>query len=338
MRTSRSRVGQRLGYLSIFRPESDTTQTAVMDVAVVPAADGDPVVVARGIPLTQSNYFGLSYSWHPTDDRLVYIEKKRMYLLDLRSGSPTAPKPLAPQLGEVAPTVLGFTRDGRSAVMGIDVFDDRAYGDPRPRAIALVPLDGSTPSKVSIDDSRWMFRQILKADERTVWQPDGASIHLLLTERATGEKAIVRFNPRNGESRVLWKALGRLANLTSGGNHDFIVAQYEDMQTPPNILRFTADFSKKERISHIDPRLDEVAVGTVDVFETTVPVHDGGLDTVRTAVLLPAGAKRGDELPANRHHASRRRGHACGRGVRRWERVHCPEPRLHESGLCRRPL
>ena len=294
----RSASGTWLGYLSTFRPESDTTQSSVMDVAVVPAGGGDPVVVVRGTPLTRYDYFGGSYVWHPSDDRLMYLDRKRMYLVDLRSGSASAPQALASELGDVAPTVFAFTRDGRSAVIGVDVFDDQGYGDPRPRGIALVPLDGGPPTTIAIDDERWTYDRVLKADERTLWQPDGSSVSVLLTERSTGEKAVVRYDPATGENRVLWKAHAKLLNLTSGGSHDFMVGQYEDMRTPANLYRFDADFASRERISHIDPRLDSVAVGTAETFETTVPLHDGSLTTVKTAVLLPAGAKRGDRLPA----------------------------------------
>ena len=114
----RSASGRWLGYLSTFRPESDTTQSTVLDVAVVPAAGGDPIPVVRSVPLTRYNYFGVSYAWHPLDDRLMYLDGKRMHLLDLRSGLPAAPVPLAPELGDVAPTVFAFTRDGQAAVMG----------------------------------------------------------------------------------------------------------------------------------------------------------------------------------------------------------------------------
>ncbi|MCZ0935422.1 MAG: prolyl oligopeptidase family serine peptidase [Gemmatimonadetes bacterium] len=294
----RSASGRWLGYLSIFRPESDTTQSTVMDVAVVPTAGGEPIPAVRNVPLTRNDYFGVSYAWHPSDDRLVYLDGKRMHLLDLRTGSPAAPMPLAPELGDVAPTVFAFTRDGQAAVMGVDVVDDQGYGDPRPRALAVVPLDGSPPATFALDDDRWTYDQVLKADERTAWQPDDESISVLVTERATGSKAILRYDPATDDSRVLWKARARLVNLTSGGSHDFIVGQYEDMRTPSNIFRFDADFSARERISHIDPRLDDVEVGTAEVFETTVPLHDGTLATVKTAVLLPPGATRGDRLPA----------------------------------------
>ncbi len=294
----RSASGRWLGYLSTFRPESDTTQSTVMDVAVVPTAGGDAIPVVRNVPLTRYNYFGVSYVWHPSDDRLMYLDGKRMHLLDLRSGSPAAPVPLATELGDIAPTVFAFMRDGQAAVMGVDIVDDQGYGDPRPRAIAVVPLDGGPPVTFAIDDGRWTWDQLLKADERTAWQPDGSSISVLVTERATGDKAVLRFDPATGGASVLWKARARLVHLTSGGSHDFIVGQYEDMRTPSNIFRFDADFSARERVSHIDPRLDAVQVGTAETFETTVPLHDGTLATVKTAVLLPPGAEMGDRLPA----------------------------------------
>ena len=298
-----STSGRWLAYLSSFRPESDTTQSTVMDLAVVPTAGGDPTVIVRNLPLTQGGYFANSYSWHPTEDRLMYLDGDRMHLVDLRSGSLSAPRPLAPELGDVAPTVFGFTRDGEAAVMGIDLRDDRGYGNARPRALALVPLDGGPPITIAIDDERWTWDRVVKADDRTLWQPDGSSVSVMLTERVTGEKAVVRYDPAGGEAegqagRVLWKARARLDNLTSGGRHDFVLARYENMQTPADIHRFDADFATRERVTRIDPRLEEVAVGTSETFETTVPLHDGTLTRVKTAVLLPPGTRRGDRLPA----------------------------------------
>ena len=96
---------------------------------------------------------------------------------------------------------------------------------------------------------------------------------------------------------MLWKGLARLDQLTAGGQHDFMMGAYQDLRTPPNVYRFPADFASRERVSHLDPRLDSIAVGGAEVFETTVPLYDGTLRKVRTAVLLPAGTKRGDRLP-----------------------------------------
>jgi dipeptidyl aminopeptidase/acylaminoacyl peptidase len=86
--------------------------------------------------------------------------------------------------------------------------------------------------------------------------------------------------------------------LRAIGDGSELFAIYDDVGTPPDIVAFPADFSSRQRISHIEPRLDDVGAGTAEIFETLVPLHDGTLDTVRTAVILPPGTKRGDRLPA----------------------------------------
>lgn len=288
--------GKWLSYLSVFREHGVTNQVTTFDLAVVPAAGGAIRTVAEGLP-TLNDYHRLNYAWHPTDDRLVYFKDRRLWMVDVGDDGPGQPRPIGPSLGDLAPTVHWFTRDGRSVVVGIDPRDDRDYGDIRPGGIAVVPLDGSTATRFAIDDQRWTYRTILLADERTVWQPDGQSVTLLLEERATGEKAAVRFGPGAEGGAVLWKGLARLANLTGGSAHDAIFGTYEDLATPPDLYRFTADFTRRDRISEIEPRLAPVMPTRAELFETTVPLHDGTLGRVRTAVLLPAGARRGDRLP-----------------------------------------
>lgn len=292
-----SPTGKWLGVLSGFRPVDPASQETVMDFGVVPVEGGEPIPVAKDVRLTAGRYFTATYAWHPTEDRLIYLDDGRMFLLDLTSGTPSAPTPLAPGASEAAPTVFAFTRDGRAAVLGIDLFDDQGYGDPRPRGLAIAPLDGGPPQTILFDDERWVWDRLLLADDRTLWQPDDSSVSVLLTERSTGEKAVVRYDPATGAETVLWKARARIDRLASGGRHDFLLAQYEDLNTPPNLYRFDADFAAPERITQLEPRLESVSTGAAETFETLVPLHDGVLGPVKTSVLLPAGAQRGDRLP-----------------------------------------
>jgi dipeptidyl aminopeptidase/acylaminoacyl peptidase len=291
-----SASGRWLSYLSVFKEHGATSQVTTVDLAVVSTSGGPIRVLAADLPQL-TDYHRLNYAWHPTRDQLVYLKDKRLWLVDLSGGSPAAPRQLAADLGDLAPTVNWFTRDGRAVVVGIDPWDDKDYRDPRPRGLAIVPLDGGPPTRFAFDDSKWVFRSIVKADDRTLWQPDSTSITVVFDDRVTGEKAVVRYDPAGG-ARILWKGIGRIDNLSSGGSHQFIVGTYQDLRTPPDVYRFAADFSSKTRLSHLEPRLDRVAVGTAETFETTVPVFDGSLATVHTAILLPAGAKRGDRLPA----------------------------------------
>ena len=75
-------------------------------------------------------------------------------------------------------------------------------------------------------------------------------------------------------------AASTAGNQTSGGHHDFSVGRYEDLRTPSDIFHFDADFAARERVTHVDPRLDRVAVGSAEVFETEVPLYDGKLAKV----------------------------------------------------------
>ena len=69
----------------------------------------------------------------------------------------------------------------------------------------------------------------------------------------------------------------------------FLVATLQGMARPPDLYRFGADFSSRDRLTTIEPRLEGRAIGAAESFETVVPLHDGRLKAVRTAVLLPRG-------------------------------------------------
>jgi dipeptidyl aminopeptidase/acylaminoacyl peptidase len=291
-----SASGRWVSYLSVFKDHGVTNQSSSIDLAVVSAAGGTPRVIAADLPLL-NDYHGRNYAWSPTDDALVYLKEGQLWLVPFGSNGPNAPVRLGASLGALAPTYHWFTRDGKAVVVGTDPIDDKGYGDPRPRGLAVVPLDGAAPSRIAVD-SAWAIDDLVRADPRTLWQPDGASVTALLTDVATGERAAVRFDTRSGAPTTLWKGRARLANVTGDATHQALYALYQDIGTPPNVYRFPADFSRKERVSHADDRLDAVAVGSADVFETSIPGYNGSIVKARTAVLLPPGAKRGDRLPA----------------------------------------
>jgi dipeptidyl aminopeptidase/acylaminoacyl peptidase len=291
-----SASGRWVSYLSVFKDHGITNQVSSIDLAVVPAAGGAPKVVVADLPLL-NDYHGRNYSWSPTDDALVDLKDGQLWLVVVGADGPGSPRRLGESLGGLAPTHQWFTKDGKAVVVGTDPVDDKGYGDPRPRRLGIVPLDGSASARIAVD-SAWTIDDIVRADARTVWQPDGASVTALLTDVATGERAAVRFDARNGTPTVLWKGRARLANVTGDGTHQQLFGLYQDIGTPPNVYRFPADFSRKDRVSHADDRLDAVAVGSADVFETTIPGYNGAIVKARTAVLLPPGAKRGDRLPA----------------------------------------
>jgi dipeptidyl aminopeptidase/acylaminoacyl peptidase len=291
-----SASGRWVSSLSVFKDGGITSQSSSVDLAVLPAGGGAPKLIVADLPLL-NDYHGRNYAWHPTDDALVYMKGGQLWLVHVGPAGPGVPRRLGESLGPLAPTHHWFTRDGKAVVVGTDPIDDKGYGDPRPRGLAVIPLDGAAPTRIAVD-SAWTLDDLVRADPRTLWQPNGASITALVTEVATGERAALRFDVRSGKPTVLWKGRARVANLTGDANHQQLFGLYQDIRTPPNVYRFQADFARKERVSQADERLEAVAVGSADVFETSIPGHAGVMTKARTAVLLPPGAKRGDRLPA----------------------------------------
>ncbi|MGH7711599.1 MAG: TolB family protein, partial [Gemmatimonadaceae bacterium] len=249
-----SASGRWLSYLSTFKDHGITNQVSTFDLAVLPVTGGSPVLVAADLPLL-GDYHKKNYAWHPSDDRLVYFKDGGLWLVDVASTGVSSPRRLGESLGPLAPTHHWFTRDGAAIIAGADPLDDKGYADPRPRALALVPMDGSPARRIPID-SAWVFDDLIKADARTVWQPEPGTVTALLTERATGERAAVRFDLTSGQSRVLWKGRARVSNLTGDASHSALVGVYQDVDTPPDVYRFPATFAARERVSHIDPRFE----------------------------------------------------------------------------------
>lgn len=292
-----SASGRWLTSLSAFKRHGATTQVNTLDLAIVSTRGGDVRIIAHDLPSLQTDYHHLNYAWHPTEDRLVYIKDNALWLVDITDVGPSPPQRLGEELGALAPTIHWFTRDGNAVVVGIDPADDQEYGDARPTGLAHIPLAGGAISRVAFPDG-WTYRDIVKADPRTLWQPGGVSAVVVVRNATTGETGLVRLDLRSGYNTVLWSALARLREVRAVGESDEVIAIHDDVSTPPDVVAFSADFTARGRISHIEPRLDSVGAGSAEIFETTVPLHDGTLDTVKTAVILPPGAKRGDRLPA----------------------------------------
>jgi dipeptidyl aminopeptidase/acylaminoacyl peptidase len=78
---------------------------------------------------------------------------------------------------------------------------------------------------------------------------------------------------------------------------DNIVARFEGLSTPGDYYLLDRRFQIVRRLSEAEPRITAVKVGPMEAFDTTVPGYDGRLQSVRTHIFLPAGAKRGDKLP-----------------------------------------
>ena len=291
--------GRWLSYLSVFNPESYTSSANTYDLGVVPVDGGDVRVLAEGLPVG-SDWGGQgTYRWHPSEDRLVYLSEEQLWLIDFDEGGPKPPRRLGGGLGPLSEEPLGFALRGDAVVVGARPEDPGNSVVRGTRGLAWVPLDGAPIARVSFG-SAWEYQDMVWATDRMLWQRRERVVNSLLKNASTGESAIVQVDFSSGEEGAIdvrWSGLARFRGFQATDD-DEVVAFFEDLTTPESVVSLNADFSELRHLAVIDERLAEVARSTAEVFEVEVPLHDGSLGTVRTAVVLPHGAKRGDRLPA----------------------------------------
>lgn len=285
--------GRWVSYLSVFRG-------GVHDLAIVPAAGGRIRVLARDLALPAYDYHLGTYVWHPTRDQIVWLKGGSLWTLELpppdKAGAIGDPRELAKPLAPITMTPLLMTRDGRSVIAGVSPLDLRDYRDPYPQAIAIVPLDGSQPRAVRLPEGM-IFQKVVALDDVSAWQPDLDHLTVLVRDSSNAEMGLLRLNVETGAVTTLWKSLAQIRLVGASRDHAAVITAFEDVSTPPDLYAWTADFRQKRQVTSIEPRLANVPIGQAETFETTVPQFDGTLAKVATAVLLPPGAKRGDQLP-----------------------------------------
>ena len=236
-------------------------------------------------------------AWHPTDDVLLFLNGHRLRRVDCAGDSkPRVSAPAPEEWGRLNGHYLAFAQEGRAVLVGL-LPKDADPDSARIAALGLVPLDGSPPRRFALAEgvsSGWIIRR----DGVSLWQPvpDTATF---LTSDAEGSRTLVRrldlisgawSTVRSEPATVEFQGMPR--------DGSFLIGMVQSYAKPPDFYRLGADFSARDRIAAIEPRLDGREFGPVETFQTVVPLHDGGLKEVRTAVLLPPGTKRGDRLPA----------------------------------------
>ncbi|WP_162314163.1 S9 family peptidase [Pseudoxanthomonas yeongjuensis] len=290
--------GRWVSYMSVIHPKEEISTEYVTDLQVVPSAGGTPRVLAKGLQSSEHNvnYTRLDYRWHPTRDRLFYLKEGGLWSVDFTDDGAGTPRRLAEELGELAPAVLYFTADGKDLLVGLD---PKGLGrDRAPQGLALVSLSAGTVKRLGLpSEKEWQFLDLVRANENVLWQPDPGSLSVVLRERGTGEQAVMRLDIGSDKRSTLAKGMHRTSGFVSGGDHGNLFAIYEDIATPPNLYRFSASVARGQKLSIIDPRLEGRRYGSAEVIETRTPQHDGSMASVRTTLLLPPGAKKGDRLP-----------------------------------------
>jgi dipeptidyl aminopeptidase/acylaminoacyl peptidase len=283
--------GKWVSYLSVFKMKGETSSEVFYDLAVVPAAGGAPRVVAADVQVPEQDYFESTYRWLPGSTRIAVWKEKGVWIYDATGGA--KPQRLAASLGKLEEAPFLLTPDGRAVLVGVEAEGEKTYYSVPPKALALVPLDGSAPKTFTT------VGVPIAADRDSLWSLAPDRYALVVETQDTGERSIVSLDAKSGATATLWKGRGRFdaAGAAPGG----IVARYESLDVPPDLYLFPPGFASKQRLTHVDPRLDGVSVGPMEMFVSTIPGFDGRLQTVQSAIFFPPGRKPGDPLPTVVH-------------------------------------
>ncbi|MBL8267709.1 alpha/beta hydrolase family protein [Steroidobacter sp.] len=293
-----STSGRWMTYLSqTTQPTSQAEFTKELWALRLP--DGKPVRLVNEVPELWGDAYRLTYRWHPEQDKLVYWKDGAVYLIEFGADGPQPARRVAADLGRLESTVYWFTRDGR-LIVGTDPINPQKSGrsDITPRGLAVLSLDSGAPV-------RWQFAagqeflSLLTVGDSTIWQHEPNLITAQLRDKASGKRSIVRFDMRTGREETLWQGYGKRGeNVAASADHKLWLDLNQDLQTADNIAFYSERYVAKRPALVLDPRLAGVKVGSAQTFDTPIPTYAGAIENVRTTVLLPPGAKRGDKLPA----------------------------------------
>ena len=279
--------GKWVSYLSVFKMKGETTSEVYYDLSVVPAAGGTPRVVAADVQTPENDYFESTYRWLPGSTRIAVEKDKGIWIYDATGAA--KPQRLAASLGKLEETPLLLTPDGRAILVGVEAEGEKTYYSVPPKALALVPLDGSAPKTFTT------VGVPLAATRDTLWSPAADRFALVVENQDTGERTVVSVDQKSGATATLWKGHGRID--AAGGAPGGIVARYESLDVPPDLYLFAPTFATKQRLTHVEPRFDGVAVGPMETFVSTIPGYDGRLQSVQSAIFFPPGRKAGTAVP-----------------------------------------
>jgi dienelactone hydrolase len=265
-----------------------------IDLGVAPVGGGAAKLVAERLTRMESHYLKGSHFWHPVRDEIFWVQDGGLWTAGADDGF--TPHRVSAKLSTAIPDALGLMNDGNALVVGIDPLDDPAYLEPHPGAFELVRLDGRAGRRIEIP-SGFLADNLVRDGDGRLWQPDANSVAARARERATGKTAVLRLDILSGAVSSMWTDFATIDPVGQVRGSQDLLAIYEDNSTPEDIIRFNPDLSIKQRVSHVEPRLDGFTFAPPVLFDTPVNRLDGAGNSVKSALYLPPGAKRGDRLP-----------------------------------------
>jgi dipeptidyl aminopeptidase/acylaminoacyl peptidase len=292
--------GRWLTYFDTFCRRPGKVHELTTRLYAVPAAGGTPILIADNLRMAMGGAENiLTYRWSPTADELVYAREGQLWRVVFGPDGPSTPQRLGEALGDLSPGMQWYSEDGSMVLVGIDPVRTGRFNAPFGFDIdlALIPVAGGTAVTIPIDRSRWAIEGVVARNDRALLQPGPTSFRLFGRDKKTGEAVVLAFDWQTRQVKETWRGRGRFLDIQAAGP-DRLVGIYEDFQTPANLFTYAGDLSKGARLTDVSPELRAAATSQAEFFETVIPSFDGSLKTVRTAVLLPPGARKGDRLPA----------------------------------------
>ncbi|HKS23435.1 MAG TPA: prolyl oligopeptidase family serine peptidase [Thermoanaerobaculia bacterium] len=269
--------GRFIAYTTVAQAKDARDSTASFDIVVLPAGGGDPVLTVPEMEMSDDVPSPMSeFRWLPDSRRIVYIKDHALRI----AGISVAPRTLA----EGVDLPLLLTADGKGIVVAAEK-KKRTYDFEDPDALVLVPVDGGAPRTINVAG-----RALIEDDDH-VWQPSPGVLFV-----RGGDGTIDRVDLAGGGTTRVRDGKARFEAVAANG--EGIIARYETNSVPADFYLFDRNFAIVRRLSVAEPRLENVQVGRMESFTTTIPGYDGKRVEVSTHVLLPAGAKAGDRLPA----------------------------------------
>jgi len=284
--------GQWLSYLSPL--VKNEASHGFFDLAITQVDGSTPVKTLTTDLMTGEGFFAACYQWHPTKDLLVYVKEQKLYLVEMDEEESKPAKCLNSEPLDLIGAPLHYTLDGSYVIAGGTSTPSEQYPD----TAYLISLSGNKVVEIPFK-TRWEYLQLFQASGQQIWQPEKDSITFFLKEKETGLTAVVRYywnEEGQVEEKVLWTCFGDISHPMAIRNEVFAI--YEDVATPPNIFRFNSDFSKKERITTLDPRLDLLEAPDLELHQTLCPLWDGTIGKLKTTIIFPKKSHNDERFPA----------------------------------------
>lgn len=301
-----SPTGRFLAYVSCLRPGPTPDADEVLDLGVVRVGETEPLFVEQIARLYEGpesysgdllGRSGVVLAWHPSEDRLLFLNDNRLRRLDCTGGAkPQADSPAPGAWGRLNGHDLAFAREGREAVVGL-LPEGAAADSPKVAGFGVVPLDGGPPRRFPCPEGL-DSGQVIRRDGVSLWQPVRDTLTILAPDGAESRTLVRRLALGEGRWSTERGVPGTVEFHGMPADGSFLVGTVQDYARPPEFHRLAADLAPGDRLGTIEPRLAGREVGSAETYRTAVPLHDGRSKSVRTAVLLPPGAGRGDRLPA----------------------------------------